>query len=85
MSVRGKTGSPAQSQKGNRRDRDFRIKVPPGTRVKERQILATQRDLDYHPGLNVRVKPESFFVCTYSTSACLFGVLILLLFMFCLP
>lgn len=83
ISVRGKLGSPAQSQRANRRDRDFRIKVPPGTRVLERQILATQRDLDYHPGLNVSETGAA------SVFACLTGMAVLfsfaIVFLFLLP
>jgi len=54
ISIRWKgRGSPGQSQGKRRMDRDFRLKYNPGTYVKERTVLCTQRYLDYHPGLNV--------------------------------
>lgn len=46
-------GSPGQSQGKRVAGRDFRLKVVPGTTVRERQIVATQLQLNYHPGFNV--------------------------------
>lgn len=72
--MRHKTGSPGQSQKKNRPDRDRRIKFPPGTRVLERDILATQLNLDYHPGLNVSSGNIVANSCLYQCICCLSAV-----------
>lgn len=46
-------GSPGQSQGKPRQGRGWRLKVTAGTQVTERQVVVTQRDMNYHPGLNV--------------------------------
>lgn len=51
--------SPGQSQKGFKRvHRVFSLKKVPGDRVDERDVIGTQRRLNYHPGLNVGINPR---------------------------
>ena len=46
-------GSPGQSQGKPRAGRNWRLLFPAGHQVREREVIARQRDLNYHPGLNV--------------------------------
>lgn len=52
LRFRGK-GSPGQSQGKRCKPRFYGMKVPPGTWVGERDIIVFQKELLYHPGLNV--------------------------------
>ncbi|KAI1287651.1 39S ribosomal protein L27, mitochondrial [Halotydeus destructor] len=59
MSIRGAKGGPGQSQGKPRKGRHFNIlRLNPGTYVKERQVICTQRGLRYHPGWNVAIDPR---------------------------
>lgn len=51
--VRGAKGGPGQSQGAPQKGRNLTLKYNPGTYVYERKILVTQKNLKYHPGLNV--------------------------------
>lgn len=54
-------GSPGQSQQ-KKIPKDRRLQVMPGSWVNERDILATQCKLDYHPGLNCGIDPRDLSI-----------------------
>jgi ribosomal protein L27 len=52
-----------------RKGRYRQLKVAPGTEVRERDIVATQKGLRYHPGLNAGIDPRdnSIYALTNGT------------------
>lgn len=52
-------GSPSQSQGRPHISKDYRVKFPPGSHVRERDIVVTQGKLDYHPGLYTGIDPRN--------------------------